>query len=231
MKKLILCLLLSSTSIFACDKVADCINEASKLTGTQYIYDAGDVKGEIKSTSGLSWTKENADALLSEALSIAGYTRVPVVQANTYKIINQRDIRYNSSFRSLRVDKKGGNEIPMLSDYMELHYKTENGNARAQIIARNLRPFCSRYGRVIDAPGGLLIILDTGHNLARMLEIIRSSDIPVTKEELAEMKKREERHEERKGKGPYFGHGKKSGMPQEPKSDKPEEKPGNKEDN
>lgn len=221
MKKLILCLLLSSTSIFACDKIVDCINQASKLTGTQYIYDAGDVKGEIKSTSGLSWTKENADALLSEALGIAGYTRVPVVQANTYKIINQRDIRYNSSFRSLRADKKSGDEIPMLSDYMELHYKSENGNDRAQIISRNLRPFCSRYGRVIDSPRGNLIVMDTGHNLKRMLEIIRLSDHPVTKDELAEMKKREERRDEDR----------KHGKGKEDKTGKTEEKPGSKEDN
>jgi hypothetical protein len=193
MRYLLACILSAST--FAgesCSKLIDCIDLASKLTGKHYIYSAGDINAEVKATPGLNWNKDNADGLLSEVLHLSGYVRLPIPAAqNTYSIINGRDIRYGGSLPRFNVTREGGDSLPtlILSDFAELHYQSKHGR-RVGEIARNLRPFLSRYGRVIDTSSGILIVIDTMTNLERAIGIIRKADVPLTKQELVAMERR-----------------------------------------
>ena len=63
-----------------------------------------------------------------------------------------------------------------------------------------LRPFMSRYGRVIEFKGtGVLTIQEKAAHLTRAYEIIKSFDRELSKEEIKEQKEREvEYKEERK---------------------------------
>lgn len=184
-----------SVSVFAadtCSQLVDCIELSSKLTGKQYVYSAGDIKAEVKATPGLHWTKENADGLLSEVLHLSGYARLGVpAAANTYSIINARDIRYGGYIVNFNMTKDGGDTLPtpVLPDFAQLHYQSKNGQ-RVSDIARNLRPFLSRYGRVIDASAGSLIVVDTMTNLERIIGMIRKMDVPMTKQDLVDIERR-----------------------------------------
>lgn len=174
-----------------CKKMFDCIETVSKLTGVKYLYSPGDLgKETILFNDGIKLTKENADILLSEALHLAGYTRVPSQVPGVMKIINARDIRYSGDVPKFHASKTITPEIPMGADYIQLIYQGVPGGEVAE-IARNMRPFLSRYGRVIDFQNSqTLIIADTASMLKSFLPILQEVDRPMTKKALEHWNRR-----------------------------------------
>lgn len=174
-----------------CTKLKSCLELASTLTGKSYIYDDMKLEEAIGNIGNTAWNKDNADLLIGELMSSAGYYRIDMGN-NVYKIINARDIRYVANVKSYSATKEANDPMPASNsaDPVELVYKTNNGYTRASEIARNLRPFMSRYGRVIDErSGGHLIVRDSAAAVNHILTLIRKMDAPVSAAEIKEREK------------------------------------------
>jgi general secretion pathway protein D len=169
-----------------CTNIVECTNLATELTSKKYINVGEPLKGEVQNFGDVKWTKENADYLFGEALASTGYARETTIDKDIYNLINARDVRYSAGSISYAATKTTNDEMlpPNHADFVELVYKSENGD-RVGDMARNLRPFMSRYGRIIDIRSSSTIILrDTSKTVQTLLPMIRRFDVPLTKEEM-----------------------------------------------
>ena len=184
-------LMLSSCSSFkpksqdSCSDLKECLELASKLTKKSYLYvEKINLDKKINSVGTVTWKEDTADFLIGEVLVGLGYYRLHTKDANIYEIINARDVRYVANVPSYKANKETNDELPAVNsaDPVELIYETKNGAKRASEIARNLRPFMSRYGRVIDHDNsGTLVIRDSVATAHKLLALIRQMDVPGTK--------------------------------------------------
>lgn len=182
MKLLIVLSLLTSSVAMAktqqCKDIKTCISLVSELTDIQYIIDK-DVKGSFDMTKNYTITKENAEAFLSHALYMTGYTKVPT-NKNEWTVINARDVRYVST-PTYNYPKE---KVPETFDHVMVTIKLKNKYIVSD-ISRNFRPFMSRYGRIIDLKRpGIIIISDTGKNINRLLKMIELIDYKPSEDEI-----------------------------------------------
>lgn len=197
MKGILVTILLTTLSLEVsaqtCSKLRDCIELASKLTSKKYVVD-GEIKGSIDTTKNFAVTKENADDFISEALNLAGFTRIPSLSKDTWIVINARDVRYHAT-PHFSGDL---NLIPNNFDHVTVQIKPKNKYIVSS-ITRNFRPFMSRYGRIIDFKhSGEILIADSAKNVRRLLKIIEKSDREPTAKEIKEYEKSEKRSQKLK---------------------------------
>jgi len=160
-----------------CKGLADCVQRVSKLTGKKYFY-GKDLKGDVKSTTNFELNMKNADTFISMALNENGYTRVPLVEKNSFRIIHARDIRYTP----VPIFIAGETVIPENDDYIMMTVNLKFVNSTE--VTRSFRPFMSRYGRIIDIKQkNRIIVQDTGKNAKRLLHLIKTLDIPLSSKE------------------------------------------------
>lgn len=116
-------------------------------------------------------TKEEFQQIVFNLLNNRGYT--PIEQNNITWIYNTRDIRYLSVPIAFNLD------FPSDSRYRSLVYRLKF--PISSMVARNLRPYMSRYGRVIDfSDARTLIINDASDNLKRLAKTIDYMDTENT---------------------------------------------------
>ena len=116
--------------------------------------------------------EENFEEYVSSALYHAGYTIMEEAATNTLQVIHSRDIRYMSvpTFKTPQ-------EAPDTYDYIRYIFKLNHISSNN--LARNLRPFVSRYGRIIDdKSGNILVLNDTGKTIRRVKELLKIIDTP-----------------------------------------------------
>ena len=176
-----------------CVDLNSCVETVSSLTGKSYLY-GKDLKGTIKASSNLLIDKKNADRVLSEILNDAGYTRVPV-NDKTFRIISARDVRY-TPVPQIEASKKTAPNLPDVADYFMMTYTMKNPEVSTS-ITRSLRPFMSRYGRIIDfKPNGTLVVQDTALNIKRLYKLVKSMDVKPTKAQLKRWERDRKRYHE-----------------------------------
>lgn len=113
-------------------------------------------------------TIEEFQTIVFNLLHNRGYT--PVEQNGILWIYNSRDIRY------IPVGITTDMNFPADSRYRTAVYKLKY--PLSSIIARNLRPYMSRYGRVIDfSDARTLILNDTSDNIKRLVKTIEFMDV------------------------------------------------------
>lgn len=174
----------------SCTRVRECLDIASKLTGKMYFFTNMKLDEKIDRSMSDTWTKENADYFIGEILSDTGYFRLHTPKENTYKLIYARDIRYESNVHSYNATMETNDPLPPANsaEPAELVYKSKNLH-RVGEMARNLRPFVSRYGRVIDVTASQLLILrDTTTAIHQLLPLIRKMDVPMSAGEMKHLK-------------------------------------------
>jgi general secretion pathway protein D len=199
MKKIILaiCLTISVNLLAAdnCQDLAKCVETVSQLTGKKYIY-SGKLEGELKSSSNFAITAENADTMFSYILNASGYARIPTIEKDTFKIIMARDIRYES-VSALKADLTTTPIFPASEDYVLLTYKFTNfKDGQPRELSNTLRPFMSRYGRIIELIDSVTI-QEMATKLPQQLEFMRKIDHPLSKDELAIKKQKKIDHDKR----------------------------------
>ena len=178
-----------------CHTLTSCADHVSHLLGHKYLY-AEKLKGEVNFSKNLKLTKDNINEYFSEALHLNGYTRVKI-KDGVYRILKARDIRY-SPVSIIEVKDYNTSSIPSLSDYFLVSLKLKHPDYPSE-ITRSLRPFMSRYGRIITAEHtGSIIIQDTGRNLKRIIGIIKNLDIPISDEHRERLEKIIKRRHESK---------------------------------
>jgi general secretion pathway protein D len=145
-----------------------------KLTGINLILDK-DVKGKASIIAPTPITVGDAWKAYLTALNMAGYT---LVKAGAfYKVIATRDIRYTPT------KIYTGNYTPDTENYVMRVIALKNVSAAE--IARNFRPFMSRYGRIIDIKQtNTVIMADTGTNINRLVKMVKFLDVPGHEETL-----------------------------------------------
>ncbi|MBT4793268.1 MAG: hypothetical protein HON90_16975 [Halobacteriovoraceae bacterium] len=170
-----------------CTNLDSCVQLVSKLTNKNYL-SKKKLKGEVNLSSNFKITKLNANDFISETLSLHGYTRVPSTSGD-WTIINARDVRYEPTPQYIY----GKDVIPKNHDHAMATFKLINPKISRE-IARNFRPFMSRYGRIIDLKTpGIIIISDTGKNIHRLGKLVTLLDKKPTRDENKEYEKSEER--------------------------------------
>lgn len=206
MKMLISFLLLMSFAVHAneCVDLTKCIEYISKITGKKYLYDNHGVKGGLQATTNFQLTADNADNLFTYILDMNGYSRIPTAEKDTFIIVNSRDIRYQA-VPMINVDAQTPPKIASNYDFYMMNYQFKHHNHNQPRQAANyLRPFMSRYARVIELKvSGTITIQENAAQLAKAYEIIKMCDRELTKEEIkkeeeCEKEEKEERKLERK---------------------------------
>ncbi len=198
MKKTLIMLSLSSlipvSSAFAakdtkCNEIDSCIKLVSKLTGKSYLY-TDKVKGQVHMTDELELSRENADSFISKVLNLNGYTRIPLTEDDGYLVVNTRDIRYTPT-PMVNATKDQAPELPDNFDYHQMVYEPKEADfIQLHEFTRSIRPFLSRYGRVIAPKSeGPLIVQDTAVNLKRIYRILIQYDRNLTKKEIERREK------------------------------------------
>jgi general secretion pathway protein D len=145
-----------------------------KLTGINLILDK-DVKGKVSIIAPTPITVGDAWKAYLAALNMAGYSLIKT--GAFYKVINARDIRYTPT------KIYTGNYTPDTENYVMRVISLKHVSAAE--IARNFRPFMSRYGRIIDIKQtNTIIIADTGSNINRLAKMVKFLDIAGHEETL-----------------------------------------------
>lgn len=199
MKIILAALLLMSFALQAeeCTDLGKCVEYVSKLTGKKYMYDK-EFKGGLQTSSNMQITAENADMLFTSIMEINGYGRVPTGVKDTYKIVALRDIRYES-IPMIKVDASTPPSITQNSDYYMMSYQFKNYKQnQLRSAANSLRPFMSRYARIIEVKAtGTLIIQESAAKLLQDYEMMKANDRELTKAEVLIMEKEEKDQERR----------------------------------
>jgi general secretion pathway protein D len=145
-----------------------------KLTGINLILDK-DVKGKVSIIAPTPITVGDAWKAYLAALNMAGYSLIKT--GAFYKVINARDIRYTPT------KIYTGNYTPDTENYVMRVISLKHVSAAE--IARNFRPFMSRYGRIIDIKQtNTIIIADTGSNINRLAKMVKFLDVAGHEEAL-----------------------------------------------
>jgi general secretion pathway protein D len=145
-----------------------------KLTGINLILDK-DVKGKVSIIAPTPITVGDAWKAYLAALNMAGYSLVKT--GAFYKVINARDIRYTPT------KIYTGSYTPDTENYVMRVISLKHVSAAE--IARNFRPFMSRYGRIIDIKQtNTIIIADTGSNINRLAKMVKFLDVAGHEEAL-----------------------------------------------
>lgn len=195
MKKIMIsAALLATTASMAatCNSITECTEKISAKTKKKYVW-GGDLKSSGRFEIDIS--KSNGEELYSHMLATSGYTRI-AISSDTYEIINARDIRY----REVPIVMASKNKKPTFregNDHYMMKYKLVSNKVPASSIARNFRPFMSRYGRIIDiAHSGTVIISDRAKNLKRLYQLLGELDIELSDKEYKRYVRSQEKRRE-----------------------------------
>jgi general secretion pathway protein D len=155
-------------------EIMELTKHMQKLTGINLILDK-EVKGKVSIVAPTPITVGDAWKAYLTALNMSGYTLVKT--GAFYKVINARDIRYTPT------KIYTGSYTPNTDNYIMKVIALKNISASE--LARNFRPFMTRYGRIIDIKQtNTIIVADTGTNINRLVKLVKFLDVPGHEESL-----------------------------------------------
>lgn len=132
-------------------------------------------------------TKGELKKIFFESLDSLGYTSSD--DSDILFLFSTRDIRYLPT--KMYVDQS----FPKDASYSTVLYRLKYPLSAE--ITRNLRPFLSRYGRVVDLSDAKTLILnDRGDNVERILQTIASLDTEAAYQDLITYKPKKSEGEE-----------------------------------
>lgn len=144
----------------------------SDITGKNFIFDER-VKGKITIIAPSKLTIDDAYNLFTSVLELKGFTVIPS-GVNAYKIISSAEARQRGI--EIAKDKQTVNES-YIARLVSLK------NISADDALRFLQPVVSKDGYVSAfGPGNLLLLIDSGLNVEKILSILDSIDQPSMSE-------------------------------------------------
>jgi type II secretory pathway component GspD/PulD (secretin) len=131
---------------------------STEVEGRIYLYGVKEIK------------KKDLDLYISAVAAEGGYTLIRNEELNQIEVINSRDIRYKATKLFQNIS-----DVP--DTYNHYKFLVKLNYVKANELSRNMRPFMSRYGRIIDENNAnSLIISDSGKNIHRLHKIIQELD-------------------------------------------------------
>lgn len=139
------------------------------------------LRGKVTFSTFKPISLEDFNKMFVTVLGTQGFTMVE--EGSFLRVIAERDVRYvPNKFYS-------DNTYPKNDQY--ILYRHELKNPLGHEISRNMRPFLSRYARVMSYNDGhTLILAEKGTNLTRLLSIIDEMDREFNLDEFIAQKKR-----------------------------------------
>ncbi len=133
-------------------------------------------------------TKSQVEGYVSRVLSISFHTMIVDPAVPFIQVIQSRDARYTTL--PVYEDLK---QLPENDNFVQFNYRLKFADATD--VARNMRPFLSRYGRVIDVPHARSIhIADTADNVKRLIAITDVVDVEGYEKDKKEIEAINEKH-------------------------------------
>ncbi|MEK6527277.1 MAG: secretin N-terminal domain-containing protein [Nitrospirota bacterium] len=147
----------------------------SEITGNNFIFDER-VQGKITIIAPTKLTVEESFSLFTSVLELKGFTIVPS-GTKAYKIIPSSMAK---EFGEISRDEK----LPVNEAFITRLLPIEH--IKASEALPFLQPLVSRNGHIsVFGPGNLLLIVDSAHNIDKVMSILKTIDRPPTQEELA----------------------------------------------
>lgn len=191
LRNLILLITLSLISLTAyskpssCHSIKTCTEKMNSIMGAHFIYGSG-IKDSDVDLNGAEITL----AIYERILEDAGYT-VSKINEKTFMIIHARDARYNIG-EVLEFDK--GTDLNVLDNkigYILISYQFEDEDFYSSDVARNLRPFLSRYARILDV-GNKVLISETATSSKKLIKLIKTLDVKLSNKMKQKIRSQEE---------------------------------------
>jgi general secretion pathway protein D len=161
--------------------IKEFIKDYAELTKLNVTYPAKLIQDEETVHIQLA-TKSTIDefkVIFYEALANLGYT--PIEDGNLLWISDTKDMRYLAS--PVYTDQNYPKDARYSTVVFKLKYPLSSE------ISRNMRPFMSRYGRVIDMSDAKTILFhDRGDNTARLIKTIENLDTEAAYKSVLEFK-------------------------------------------
>ncbi len=156
--------------------IAAIVKVFSKKTKRNYILDEN-VRGKVSIYLPGKVTSDEALRILESVLALKGFTSVPVSK-NLWKIIPARDAKGATIPTKLSSDLDSATAA-VVTRLINLKYV--NAEDMQQIISQMISP-----NGIVNAYTGTnaLIIIDSEDNVARLIDIINTLDVPFTSQEM-----------------------------------------------
>lgn len=131
---------------------------------------------------------DSLELYISAMLAESNYSYRTIPSTNTLLLFPSRDVRYANvgSFTDL-------SKVPNTYEYVQFAFQLRHMEAKD--LARNMRPFVGRYGRIIDHTNQILLS-DHGKNIHRIMALIKVLDTPEYKAHEQEVKDINERNKQ-----------------------------------
>jgi len=169
-------------------KASELLADYAKLEGLN-LNVASDFDDETFVSQGnLKIGKDRIESFVSGVVGRSGNTIIRFPDSSQLQVILGSDSRYATLPVYTDVAK-----IPSNDDYIQFNYTVKHISASE--LSRNMRPFLSRYGRVIDMESSNSIhFTDTANNTKKMVQILNFLDTEETLKSQKEMNELNEKH-------------------------------------
>ncbi len=166
--------------------ISDLVKTYASLEKMNVVFDADYKDAEITVTGEKNLSTAALELYITSMLSQAGYTMKILPETKTLTIFSTRDIRFNIAATYSNID-----QVPDTYAYAQFMYTLKH--VPAHVLLSNLRPFTSRYGRIIEQ-ANILIFADTRIHIRRIMQIIQELDTPTYLKSMEEVKEINEKN-------------------------------------
>ncbi len=133
-------------------------------------------------------SREMVEGFVSRIMDISGNAFIVKPQSPFVEVISARDARYATV--PVYEDES---MIPYNDNYIQFNFRLKHADPAD--LARNMRPFLSRYGRVVDVKHARTVhLMDNASNVRRLIQISKIIDVPSFKEGKKEIDSINEKH-------------------------------------
>lgn len=166
--------------------VSDLVKTYASNQQLNLVFDSDYQDSQIISVGPKTMNKDSLELYISAMLSQNGFGMRTLPETRTLSVFNSRDVRYinTSTFKDL-------SKVPDTYEHVQFMYELKH--IESVELARNLRPFIGRYGRIIDHTNSVMIA-DTGKNVRRVMKIIQELDSPEYLKSAEEVKELNEKN-------------------------------------
>ncbi len=145
------------------------IATVSDVTGKNFIIDPN-VKGKVTVISKKSMSADEVFQIFLSLLDVHGYSVVPTIEHNTYKIIKGMSAKSQAVPNDLNNNYKGDQLVTRVIKVK---------HTKAMQMVQILRPLVPQYAYLAGfADSNMIIISDSASNIKRLVELVKRLDTP-----------------------------------------------------